>query len=293
MYTLAKDTKGMYTIVIKGSVNMSASVYVVGNFKGGVGKTKTVTMLSYIAATRKNRKTLVIDLDPQANATSVLAKTGDISEVKTSVTDGIINGNLEPEIIHVIENLDMIAANVKFRNFGKILMKMFPDDELAQITYLKKLIEPLKEEYDSIYLDVPPTISDFSDNAMMAADHCIVILQTQELSMDGTKTYINYMQYLIDTYNTKLDIIGILPCMLQPKARVDKKVMHDAEELYGNNVLHSIVKYQERLKAYDAEGIAMGHMFNGKPDHWDKVAHDLYENILNELDEHEKVLSGE
>lgn len=283
----------MYTIVIKGSVNMSASVYVVGNFKGGVGKTKTVTMLSYIAATRKNRKTLVIDLDPQANATSVLAKTGDISEVKTSVTDGIINGNLEPEIIHVIENLDMIAANVKFRNFGKILMKMFPDDELAQITYLKKLIEPLKEEYDSIYLDVPPTISDFSDNAMMAADHCIVILQTQELSMDGTKTYINYMQYLIDTYNTKLDIIGILPCMLQPKARVDKKVMHDAEELYGNNVLHSIVKYQERLKAYDAEGIAMGHMFNGKPDHWDKVAHDLYENILNELDEHEKVLSGE
>ncbi|MEJ6358699.1 ParA family protein [Lactiplantibacillus plantarum] len=272
---------------------MSASVYVVGNFKGGVGKTKTVTMLSYIAATRKNRKTLVIDLDPQANATSVLAKTGDISEVKTSVTDGVINGNLEPEIIHVIKNLDMLAANVKFRNFGKILMKMFPDDELAQITYLKKLIEPLKEEYDSIYLDVPPTISDFSDNAMMAADHCIVILQTQELSMDGTKTYINYMQYLIDTYNTKLDIIGILPCMLQPKARVDKKVMHDAEELYGNNVLHSIVKYQERLKAYDAEGIAMGHMFNGKPDHWDKVAHDLYENILNELDEHEKVLSGE
>ena len=293
MYTLADDIKGMYTIVIKGSVHMSASVYVVGNFKGGVGKTKTVTMLSYIAATRKNRKTLVIDLDPQANATSVLAKTGDISEVKTNVTDGVINGNLEPEIIHVIENLDMIAANVKFRNFGKILMKMFPDDELAQITYLKKLIEPLKEEYDSIYLDVPPTISDFSDNAMMAADHCIVILQTQELSMDGTKTYINYMQYLIDTYNTKLDIIGILPCMLQPKARVDKKVMHDAEELYGNNVLHSIVKYQERLKAYDAEGIAMGHMFNGKPDHWDKVAHDLYENILNELDEHEKVLSGE
>lgn len=293
MYTLAKGAKGMYTIVIKGSVNMSASVYVVGNFKGGVGKTKTVTMLSYIAATRKNRKTLVIDLDPQANATSVLAKTGDISQVKTSVTDGVINGNLEPEIIHVIENLDMIAANVKFRNFGKILIKMFPDDELAQITYLRKLIEPLKEEYDSIYLDVPPTISDFSDNAMMAADHCIVILQTQELSMDGTKTYINYMQYLIDTYNTKLDIIGILPCMLQPKARVDKKVMHDAEELYGNNVLHSIVKYQERLKAYDAEGIAMGHMFNGKPDHWDKVAHDLYENILNELDEHEKVLSGE
>ncbi len=56
--------------------------YVVGNFKGGVGKTKTVTMLSYISAVRKNRKTLVIDLDPQGNATSVLAKTGNLTSIE-------------------------------------------------------------------------------------------------------------------------------------------------------------------------------------------------------------------
>lgn len=277
----------------KRSDRLTASVYVVGNFKGGVGKTKTVTMLSYISAVRKNRKTLVIDLDPQANATSVLAKTGDIQEVKTSITNGVVSGNLEPEIIHVIKNLDLIASNVQFRNFGKILMKLFPDNEVAQISYLSKLIEPLKSKYDAIYLDVPPTISDYSDNAMMAANHCIVILQTHELSMDGTKTYINYMQYLIDTYKTSLDIIGILPCMLQPRARVDKKVMNNAKELYGDNVLTTIVGYQERLKAYDAEGIAMGHMYNGAPDHWDKIAHDLYEDVLNELDEHEKLLGGE
>ena len=64
-------------------------------------------------------------------------------------------------------------------------MSKFPDDEDQQMLYLKTLLEPLKDQYDSIYLDVPPTISDFSDNAMMAADYCIIVLQTQELSLDG------------------------------------------------------------------------------------------------------------
>ncbi|XP_070171392.1 GRIP and coiled-coil domain-containing protein-like [Polyergus mexicanus] len=145
---------------------MTASVYVVGNFKGGVGKTKTVTMLAYEASTLKNRKTLVIDLDPQ---------------------------------------------------------------------------------------DVPPTISDFSDNAMFAADYCIVILQTQELSLDGAQTYIEYMQYLIDNYDININVLGILPCMLRPNGRVDEKILNDAREKYGNNVLTTIVNHQERLKAYDSE----------------------------------------
>ncbi|ECB9741964.1 ParA family protein, partial [Listeria monocytogenes] len=61
----------------------------------------------------------------------------------------------------------------------------------------------------AIYIDVPPTISDYSDNAMLAADYCIIVLQTQELSLDGAQTYIAYMQYLADTYNSELDVLGL------------------------------------------------------------------------------------
>lgn len=115
-----------------------------------------------------------------------------------------------------MSNLDLIASNTTFRNLTKILMNRFPNDEIKQITYLKELLKPLKEVYDAIYIDVPPTISDYSDNAMLAADYCIIVLQTQELSLDGAQTYIAYMQYLADTYDNDLQVLGIIPCMLRP-----------------------------------------------------------------------------
>ena len=234
---------------------MSGTVYVVGNFKGGVGKTKTVTMLAYESARYLKERTLVIDMDPQGNATRVLAKTGNLDAIDKSITEGFQNGALETEVITVMENLDIIPANTSFRNLPKMLFNMFPDDEVAQITYLKKLVASLKEKYDRIYIDVPPTISDYSDNAMLAADYCIIVLQTQELSLDGAQTYIAYMQFLAENYEADLQVLGIIPMMLRQGGRVDTKVLDQAKEMYGGNVLNTIVNYQERLKVYDVEGI--------------------------------------
>jgi cellulose biosynthesis protein BcsQ len=166
-------------------------------------------------------------------------------------------------------------------------MSKFPNDDTAQINYLNELLKPLKEKYDTIYIDVPPTISDFSDNAMMAADYCIIVLQTQELSLDGAQTYIDYMQYLINTYDKQLQVLGIVPCMLRPGGRVDDKVLSDARNAYGNNVLDTIVKYQERLKVYDVEGIHLKKNINNTPDQWDLKAHTVFKNVLNELDQHQ------
>jgi len=265
-------------------------VYVIGNFKGGVGKTKTVTMLAYESALQLGRKTLVIDLDPQGNATRVLAKTGDLAEITYTVTEAFQEGSLEPAITNISENLDLIPANTAFRNLTKILMTKFPSNEFDQINYLNTLLKPLKEKYDAIYIDVPPTISDFSDNAMLAADYCIIVLQTQELSLDGAQTYIAYMQYLADTYDNDLQVLGIIPCMLRPGGRVDNKVLEQAKELYGGNVLNTVVKYQERLKVYDVEGIKISHNYTGKADGWDVKAHKVFIDVLNELDQHQLVL---
>ena len=117
--------------------------------------------------------------------------------------------------------LDLIPANTSFRNLTKVLFEKFPEDEISQISYLKELIKPLKGKYDRIYIDVPPTISDYSDNAMMAADYCIIVLQTQELSLDGAQTYIAYMQFLSEKYNAHLQVLGIIPMMLRQGGRVD------------------------------------------------------------------------
>lgn len=134
-----------YTTVDLGGFYMSGKVYVVGNFKGGVGKTKTVTMLAYEAARYLNQRTLVIDMDPQGNATRVLAKTGNLDAIDKSITDGFQNESLETEIVSIIDNLDLIPANTSFRNLPKLLFKKFPDDETSQISYLQKLVKPLKK----------------------------------------------------------------------------------------------------------------------------------------------------
>lgn len=273
-----------------GVVYMSGTVYVVGNFKGGVGKTKTVTMLAYESAQYLKERTLVIDMDPQGNATRVLAKTGNLDAIDKSITEGFQNGALETEVITVMENLDIIPANTSFRNLPKMLFNMFPDDEVAQITYLKKLVAPLKEKYDRIYIDVPPTISDYSDNAMLAADYCIIVLQTQELSLDGAQTYIAYMQFLAENYEADLQVLGIIPMMLRQGGRVDTKVLDQAKEMYGGNVLNTIVNYQERLKVYDVEGIHMHKNLNGTIEMWDAKAHQLFVEVLTELNEHEDYL---
>lgn len=267
-------------------------VYIIGNFKGGVGKTKCVTMLSYESAIVKKRKTLVVDLDPQGNSTTILAKTGNIKRISQNITYGFEQGNLKNQITSITENLDLIAANTSFRNLTKILMTLFPNDEYKQISYLKKLLYPLKKEYDAIYIDVPPTISDYSDNAMLAADYCIIVLQTQELSLDGAQIYISYIQYLADKYHNNLQILGIIPCMLRPGGRVDTKVLDQAKELYGGNVLNTIIKYQERLKVYDVEGIHLSYSNHGKPDIWDIKAHQVFIDVLEELDYHEKQLKS-
>ncbi|MEB3057429.1 MULTISPECIES: ParA family protein [Bacillus] len=264
-----------------------ATTYVIGNFKGGVGKTKTATMLAYEAATVFNEKCLLVDMDPQGNATRVLAKTGDIEQIDKSITDAFLNQNLENEIIPVIENLDIVPSNTSFRKLSKILFDMFPEDELAQITNLKKLLEPLKDKYDRIYIDVPPTISDYSDNAMIAADYCIIVLQTQELSLEGAQTYIAYMQFLAETYDADLQVLGIIPMMLHQGKRVDNKVLQQAQEMYGGNVLDTIVRYQERLKVYDIEGIHKTINVSGNVDMWDEKAHQLFIDVLSELNEHE------
>lgn len=266
------------------------TVYVIGNFKGGVGKTKTATMLSYVASQHKKEKILLIDMDPQGNSTSILAKTGNITEIDKNVTDGFLDGDLNSQIIPILENLDIIPASTNFRNLPKILMKKFPEDEKKQILYFKELIKPLKEKYDRIYIDVPPTISDFSDSAMLASDFCIIILQTQELSLDGAKTYIAYMQYLADTYDNQLNVVGLVPMMLRKSGRVDKKIINEARALYGGNVIDTIVTYQERLKVYDSEGIRYNVNIDGRVDMWDKRSHEVFLKVLDELDDNESAL---
>lgn len=261
---------------------MTAEVYVTGNFKGGVSKTKTATMLAFDNALIFEKKTCLIDLDPQANASEIMARTAGIERIDSTISQGLVEGTLKNCITPIANNLDLIACDTGFRSFPRYVISNY-ETETEQVHVLSKLIDTIREDYDTIYIDVPPTISEFSDNAMIAADYSIIVFQTTRESLDGVRKYINYQNYLVDTYGTKIDAAGILPAMFQKNSNIDYSIIDEARNTYGSIVLDTVVTYKERLKVYSSEGIHLGTYRNGNYERWDYQAHEVYINILNEL----------
>lgn len=261
---------------------MTAIVYTVGNFKGGVGKTKSATQLAYDNARFKNRKTCLIDIDPQANASKILAKTGKIEKIEKTISDALLNQDILNCVTGITENLDMVACDTRFRSFSKYANSI--EDEKEKIMVLSNLIEPLKERYDDIFIDVPPTISEYTDNAMAASDYSIISFQTTDESFDGVKKYVGYQQYMVKTFGLKLQIIGIIACMIDPDDVLDEDILQEAKALYGSNVFSTIIRFQKRLKRYSREGIYLIKYKNGNYDQWDFQAHNVFIQILNEIE---------
>lgn len=262
-----------------------ALTYVIGNFKGGVGKSKTVEMLAFDSAYFKKRRTLVIDLDPQGNASSVLLNTGNIKSYKKTIYDAILENNIKDSIINIIDNLDIVVADKQFADFPKYAYTKYTNEK-AQINIINKLIEPIKSNYDIIYIDVPPTISIYSDNAIISADYVVIVLQTQTKSLEGANNYIEYMNLLIDKFDIKLEVVGVIPYMMQKASNVDNTVLKLAKQMYGDFLLNSIVHYQERLKMYDVDGISYRYHKNGNIDQWDERAHKPFLQLIDEIDQH-------
>lgn len=269
-----------------------AKTYVVGNFKGGVGKSTTVQMLSFENSQRRNRKTLVIDFDPQGNTSDVLRLTSSnfggesIEDFDNTIWEAINGIELEKCVYTIIPNLDLIPANIMFSEFPDMLISKYPNDKISQMEYVKQILEPLKEKYDDIYIDVPPTISLYSNVAMYFCDFVIIILQTQVKSLKGAQSYIEYMKVFIEQYHSNLEVVGIVPFMMQKRDSVDIEIYEAAKEIYGGHLLDTVVLNQSRLKRYDGSGITYEENKNGTIDQWDMRAHNVFIKVMNELDEH-------
>lgn len=278
---------------------MSAKKYVVGNFKGGVGKSTTVQMLGFESATVKNYKTLIIDLDMQGNTSDVMNLThmnypkeqgggeGSPFEITNTVADVLMNSVQPTEAIYeVVNNLYILPADMSFELYDDWVKKQF-DESIDQFKYMEEKFSPLFDMFDVVYLDVPPSISIYSKSAMYIADYAIVVLQTQVKSMRNALQYIDYMDFFVKQFKAPLYIAGVLPFMLESGDSVDIEMYEQAKEIYKEHLLENVVLKNARLKRYDGSGITTERTKKGAMKHWDKRAHDLFINILEEIEKHE------
>lgn len=258
-----------------------AVTLIVGNQKGGVGKTTNSCLIAFMLA-QMGIKTLVADLDPQANATKTLVLTRDNYREDAVVLDktiysGLKDGSLEDLPINIIDNLDLLPSHIDFKNFDKDVIRSTKNDyELNH--FLEPYFEPLKKKYDVIIVDTPPFIQTVNENAIVLSDYVLISLQSQQGSLDGAVDFVNdTLRPLADEYKLNIEVVGILPILVDESNRVDLTILKEASDIFGKeNMFKNIVRQRARIKRFAVLGIQDNSMYEHR-------IMTMYTDVTNEL----------
>lgn len=262
-----------------------------GNFKGGVGKTSNTLMLAYTLS-KTDKNVLVIDLDPQANGTDLLLATmtnvyQQKPEFKETLFEAIKNNDPKEAIIHVKPNLDLLPSYSDLQGFEKFLYDNFSND-YDQDHFFSKFIKEFKEQYDYVFLDIPPQLNKFTDSALVASDYVIIVLQTQERALKGAEKYVQHLLELQEDYDLDIDLLGILPVLQQNGSELDLDVVQDAISSFGeSNMFKNHIKQMARLKRFDRTGIT-----DNVKDVNDRRVHEVYQMLAKEVIERINIFEG-
>jgi len=202
---------------------MEALCIAIVNQKGGTGKTTTTVNLGCSLA-ELGKKVLLIDLDPQGSLTYYLG----FSNCEYSISDLIFN-NMEPgDIMLSTENLWVLPANISLSDVELSLV-----NHEGRESILKKLIDPIKHQYEYILVDCPPTFSILTINALTFVDKAIIPVQLEVLSLQALELIINTIFSVKETLNTSLSIMGLLPVMVDYRRNITKEVLNHLKNHFG------------------------------------------------------------
>ncbi|WP_347450511.1 MULTISPECIES: ParA family protein [Lactococcus] len=257
-----------------------AVTIIIGNQKGGVGKTTNTYLIAYTLA-KLGIKTLVCDLDPQSNSTKalILTKSQNSNEIMTidkTLMWGVQQRDLKDLPVSIIENLDLLPSYIDFEDFAKYLYKN-TSNEYEETHLLEPLFEPLKEDYDIILIDVPPLSVEVTSNAVMFSDYVLISLQTQDDSMTGAIEYIKTLVKLKMKYELGIEVLGALPMLSNSRGSVDKLIIESAKEEWGEDlVFETVIPQMERIKRFSINGIT-------DEDRFDRKVLEMYEKVVSEM----------
>lgn len=244
------------------------------NFKGGVGKT-TISVLAADHFSRAGKKVLLVDLDAQASATLFFENSYGAITPTRSLFNSLQKESLRPSICHLDDNLDLIPGDWDMSLWNQTLEKLPQRDRNL---VLKHFLEPLQNDYDYIILDVPPTLSTLVNNAVLASDYIILVLQTQSSSYEGVLRTAKYLSQLRNDYNAKFKLLGIVLYLVSKRANSDTLIAKEARKTFGDAIFANSIYHRERVKRWSNEGLT--HKTN---DVHDQRTHEMYTLFLKEV----------
>jgi chromosome partitioning protein len=218
-----------------------AQIFCIANQKGGVGKTTTAINLAAALAIF-NKRTLLVDCDPQANATTGLGI--DKNALEKTLYHGMIGEAQASELMvsSEIEALKIIPARVELIGFEVEMMS-----DAHRESALKELLASLNGQFDYIILDCPPSLSLLTINAMTAADFVLIPLQCEFYALEGLSQLLDTVQRIKKGLNPQLKISGILLAMYDKRTNLSQQVASDAEAYFKDKVFKTTVHRNVRL----------------------------------------------
>ncbi|GAB6282017.1 MAG: AAA family ATPase [Ignavibacterium sp.] len=214
-------------------------IIAIANQKGGVGKTTTaINVSSSIAAAEK--KTLLIDIDPQGNSTSGISIENNNSSIYEVLVDKV---NINDAIVNTeINFLEVIPANINLVG-AEIEMVDIPNREKM----LKSKIENLSKEYDFIFIDCPPSLGLLTLNALTASDSVLIPVQCEYFALEGLGQLLNTINIVKKHFNPNLSIEGVLLTMYDVRLRLSNQVAEEVKKYFGDKVFKTIIHRNVRL----------------------------------------------
>ena len=216
-------------------------IIAIANQKGGVGKTTTAINLSASLA-EKGRKVLAIDMDPQGNMSSGLGL--DKNAIDGTIYDMIIGEADVEEVIHknTIENLDILPSNV---DLSAVEIEMI-DVENKEFV-VKNAIQKIRDNYDYVIIDCPPSLSLLTVNAMTTADSVLVPIQCEYYALEGLSQLIHTVELVKDRLNPVLEIEGVVFTMYDARTNLSLQVVENVKDNLEQNIYKTIIPRNIRL----------------------------------------------
>lgn len=227
---------------------MKGAIIAVTNQKGGVGKTTTAVNLSACLADL-GKNVLLLDIDPQGNATSGVGL--DKKKIRTCIYDALINDLPVEKVLYRcdINNLSVIPATIQLAGAE---IELVPT--LSREIRLKKVLKPIRAEFDYIIIDCPPSLGLLTVNSLTAADSVLVPIQCEYYALEGLGQLVNTINLVKKHLNSKLRIGGVLLTMFDTRTNLSSQVAEEVRKYFGEIVFKTVIPRNVRLSEAPSYG---------------------------------------